>query len=134
MIPSRILGLAASALTILALGACGGGSDKEDAEQTVRDIASATSDSDGDKFCGLVTDEFLEQTTGAKGDKAKDACKKQIDSLKDADLKVNKITKTEVDGDNATVTAELESSGQKRPQVFKLKKEDGDYKLASANQ
>ncbi len=134
MIPSRILGLAASALTILALGACGGGSDKEDAEQTVRDIASATSDSDGDKFCKLVTDKFLEQTTGAKGDKAKDACKKQIDSLKNADLKVNKITKTEVDGDNATVTAELESSGQKRPQVFKLKKEDGDYKLASANQ
>ena len=134
MISPRILGLAASALTILALGACGGGSDKEDAEQTVRDIASATSDSDGDKFCDLVTDEFLEQTTGAKGDKAKDACKKQIDSLKNADLKVNKITKTEVDGDNATVTAELESSGQKRPQVFKLKKEDGDYKLASANQ
>ena len=134
MTSSRILVLAASALTILALGGCGGGSDKENAEKTVRDIASATSDSDGDKFCGLVTDEFLEQTTGAKGDKAKDACKKQIDSLKDADLKVNKITKTEVDGDNATVTAELESSGQKRPQVFKLKKEDGDYKLASANQ
>ena len=134
MIPPRLLGLAACVLTILALGACGGGSDKEDAEQTVRDIASATSDSDGDKFCGLVTDEFLEQTTGAKGDKAKDACKKQIDSLKNADLKVNKITKTEVDGDTATVTAELESSGQKRPQVFKLKKEDGDYKLASANQ
>ena len=134
MISPRILGLAASLLTILVLGACGGGSDKENAEQTVRDIASATSDSDGDKFCDLVTDEFLEQTTGAKGDKARDACKKQIDSLKNADLKVNKITKTEVDGDNATVTAELESSGQKRPQVFKLKKEDGDYKLASANQ
>ena len=134
MISPRILGLAASLLTILVLGACGGGSDKENAEQTVRDIASATSDSDGDKFCGLVTDRFLEQTTGAKGDKAKDACKKQIDSLKNADLKVNKITKTEVDGDNATVTAELESSGQKRPQVFKLKKEDGDFKLASANQ
>ena len=134
MTSSRILGLAASALTILALGACGGGSDKENAEKAVRDIASATSDSDGEKFCGLVTDEFLEQTTGAKGDKAKDACKKHIDSLKDAVLKVNKITKTEVNGDNASVTAELESSGQKRPQVFKLKKEDGDYKLASANQ
>jgi hypothetical protein len=126
--------VAACALAALAFGACGGGNDKEDAEQTVRDIASATTESDGDKFCGLVTDEFLEQTTGAKGDKAKDACKKQIDSLKNADLKVNKITKTEVDGDNATVTAELESSGQKRPQVFKLKKEDGDFKLASANQ
>jgi hypothetical protein len=126
--------IAASLLAAAALAACGGGSDKEDAEQTVRDIAEATTDSDGDKFCGLVTDQFLEQTTGAKGDKAKDACKKQIDSLKNAELKVTKITKTTVDGDNATVEAELESSGQKRPQIFKLKKEDGDFKLASANQ
>jgi len=131
---TRIFGLAALALTILVLGACGGGNDKEDAEQTVRDIASATSDSDGDKFCGLVTDKFLEQMTGAKGDKAKDACKKQIDSLKNADLKVQKISKTEIDGDKATVTAVLESSGQKRPQVFSLKKEDGEFRLASANQ
>jgi len=131
---TRIFGLAALALTILVLGACGGGNDKEDAEQTVRDIASATSDSDGDKFCGLVTDKFLEQTTGAKGDKAQDACKKQIDSLKKADLKVQKISKTEIDGDKATVTAVLESSGQKRPQVFSLKKEDGEFRLASANQ
>ncbi len=129
----RISGVVAC-VAALVLAGCGGGSDKEDAEDVVHGIAEATTDSDGDKFCGLVTDQFLEQSTGAKGDKAKDACKKQIDSLKDADLKVNKITKTEVDGDNATVTAELESSGQKRPQVFKLKKEDGDYKLASANQ
>jgi ABC-type glycerol-3-phosphate transport system substrate-binding protein len=133
MISPRVLGLAASLLTILALGACGG-SDKENAEQTVRDIASATSDSDGDKFCGLVTDQFLEQTTGAKGDKAKDACKKQIDSNKSTKVKVTKITKTEIKGDKATVTAELESSGQKRPQVFNLKKEDGEFKLSGARE
>jgi hypothetical protein len=131
---SRIAGFVASLIAIIALGACGGGSDKEDAEQTVRDIAAATTDSDGGKFCDLVTDKFLEQTTGAKGDKAKDACKKQIDSLKNAELKVSKINKTTVDGDNATVEAELESSGQKRPQVFRLMKEDGEFKLASANQ
>ena len=131
---TRKTGVVACILAAIALPACGGGNDKEDAEQTVRDIASATTDSDGDKFCDLVTDEFLEQTTGAKGDKAKDACKKQIDSLKNADLKVTKVTKVEVDGDKATVTAELESSGQKRPQIFNLQKEDGDFKLASANQ
>jgi len=131
---TRILGLVFCFLAMVALGACGGGNDKKDAEQTVRDIASATNDSDGDKFCGLVTKMFIEQTTGAKGDKAKDACKKQIDSLKSPDLKVSKITKTEIKGDKATVTAVLKSSGRKRPQVFNLKKEDGDYKLASANQ
>lgn len=121
------------ALAALSAG-CGGGNDKEDAEQVVHDIAEATSESDGDKFCDLVTDQFLEQSTGAKGDKAKDACKKQVDSLKNQKVTVNKITKTEVDGDKATVTAELESQGRKRPQVFNLKKEDGDFKLAGANQ
>jgi hypothetical protein len=134
MIPTRILGFISVVVVVLAIGACGGGNSKDDAEQTVKDIASATNDSDGDKFCGLVTTAFLEQTTGAKGDKAKDACKKQIDSLKNPDLKVSKITKTEVNGDKATVTAVLESSGQKRPQVFRLKKEDGKYKLASAKE
>lgn len=118
----------------LTLAGCGGGSDKEDAEDVVHGIAEATTDSDGDKFCGLVTDQFLEQSTGAKGDKAKDACKKQIDSLKNMPLKVNKITKTEVKGDEATVTAELESRGQKRPQVFNLRKQDGEFKLASARE
>ena len=124
----------AACLALLALAGCGGGDDKDDAEQTVRDIADATSDSDGDKFCDLVTTQFLEQTTGAKGDKAKDACQKQIDSLKNAELKVSKITKTEVKGDKATVTAELESQGRKRPQVFNLKKEDGKFRLTSARE
>ena len=128
----RIPGLAAC-VTLVALAGCGGGgSDKENAEDVVHGIAEATSDSDGDKFCDLVTDDFLEQSTGAKGDKAKDACKKQIDSLKGAKIEVTKITKTEVKGDTATVTAELASRGQKRPQVFNLKKEDGEFKLASA--
>jgi ABC-type glycerol-3-phosphate transport system substrate-binding protein len=129
----RIPAVAAS-VACLALVSCGGGSDKEDAEGVVRGIAEATSDSDGDKFCGLVTEQFLEQSTGSKGDKAKDACKKQIDSNKSTKVKVTKITKTEVDGDKATVTAELESSGQKRPQVFNLKKEDGEFKLSGARE
>ena len=108
----------ATCVAALALAGCGGGSDKEDAETVVRDIAKATNEADGDKFCGLVTEQLLEQSTGAKGDKAKDACKKQINSQKNANLKVTKISKTEIDGDKAKVTADLESSGRKRPQVF----------------
>ena len=121
-----------SCVALLALSGCGGGSDKEDAEDVVRGIAEATNDSDGEKFCGLVTEQFLEQTTGAKGDKAKDSCKKQIDSSRTREVKVTKITKTEVKGDRATVTAELEQSGRKRPQVFNLQKEDGEFKLSGA--
>lgn len=129
----RIPALAACAALVALLG-CGGGSDKEQAEDVVRGIAEATNDSDGERFCGLVTEQFLEQSTGAEGDKAKDACEKQIDSIKNTKLKVTKITKTEIKGDEATVTAELSSRGRKRPQVFNLKKEDGDFKLASARE
>lgn len=124
----------AACLAVAALAACGGKSDKEEAEDVVRGIAEATNDSDGGKFCDLVTEQFLEQSTGAKGDEAKDACKKQIDSLKNTKLEVTKVSKVEVKGDKATVTAELSSRGQKRPQVFNLKKEDGEFKLASARE
>ena len=131
---SRTLGIAACGLAALALGACGGGSDKEDAEGTVKDIAKATSDANGEDFCGLITKQLREQLTGSKGDKAKDACEKLIESQKSRKVEVTKITKTELKGDKATVTAELKSQGQKRPQVFELTKEDGKYRLASANQ
>ena len=130
----RALGFAASILAILVLGACGGGDDKEDAEQTVRDIVGATSDSDGEKFCSLVTKELREQVGASTGDKSEDGCKKVIDSQRKREVKVTKITKTEQDGDKVTVTAVLEDSGQQHPQVFELKKEDGELRLASARE
>ena len=43
-----------------------------------------------------------------------------------------RIAKTEIDGDNATVTAVLERQGQRIRQELRLKKEDGDWKLAGA--
>ncbi len=127
----RAAGLAVCAALLVPAG-CGGGSDKEDAEKAVREITQATNDKDGGKFCGLVTDDLLEQSTGATGDRAKDACEKQIDSGKTVRVKLTKIVKTEIKDDRATVTAELEQSGRKRPQVFNLKKQDGDFKLVGA--
>ncbi len=122
----------AACAALLGFAGCGGGSDKEDVEEVVREVTQATSESDGEKFCGLLTEQLLEQSTGAEGDKAEDACRKQIDARKKSSLKVTKITKTEIDGDRAEVTAELEMSGRRRPQVFHLKKEDGDFKLTAA--
>ncbi len=127
----RTPGLAAG-VALLAFTGCGGGNDREDAETVVREVTEATSESDGEKFCGLITERLLEQSTGATGDEAKDSCEKQIDARKTTKLKVTKITKTEINGGEATVTAEIESNGRKRPQVFNLKKEDGDFRLAGA--
>ena len=55
----------------------------------------------------------------------------QIDSIRGSRIKVVKITKTEVNGDDATVTAELEQQGRKGPQVFRLQREDGEFRLTS---
>lgn len=111
---------------------CGGGSDSNgDPEQTVRDFVKATRERDADTFCGrLVTKEFLEQTTGATGDGAKDACRRELKAVRGLDLKLVTIEKTKVDGDKATVNATLTTDGRTGPRTFRLEREDGDWKLA----
>jgi ketosteroid isomerase-like protein len=124
------------ALALLAVAATGCGSlSKDDAEQTVRDFAKATSAADGKKLChDLVSHDYLEKTTFATGDNAIEQCVKQISAAKGIEVKVSSIKSAKVDGDRATVTAELEYQGTKRPQVFNLKKEDGRFKLVSSPQ
>jgi len=123
--PTVLLGVAA-----LLLPACGG-DDRKDAEQTVRDFVKATDDRDGDQFCGeLVTQEFLEQTTGAKGDEAKEACKRQLGAVKGLEVELVTLRKVEIDGDSAKVTAVLNTQGRRQVQLLRLKKEGGDWKLA----
>jgi predicted lipid-binding transport protein (Tim44 family) len=114
----------------LALAACGG-NDPDEADQTVRDFVKAANERDGDKFCGeLVTKEFLEQTTRARGTAAEKQCKDQLRSLKSLHVRLVKIKKTTVEGDRAKVTATLRAQGQTADQVLRLKKEDGRFKLA----
>jgi hypothetical protein len=43
-----------------------------------------------------------------------------------------RIEKTKLDGDSATVIAVLDRQGQRLRQELRLKKEDGDWKLAGA--
>lgn len=119
------------AAAVLALGACGG-NDEEGVEQAVRDFVTAAKERDSERFCGeLVTQEFLEQSTNAKGDKATDACRQQLEAIEGLDLELVKIRRTEIDGDTATVTVALETQGRPQVQLLRLKKEDGDWKLTA---
>ena len=124
------------ALICLLVAASGcGGDDKKDAEQTVRDFVQATRERDADKFCDeLVTQEFLEQTIGATGDKAKESCKREFRNLSGLRVDLVRIAKTEVDGDHATVTAVLDRQGQRIRRELRVKKEDGDWKLAGGGE
>ena len=114
----------------VALGACGGGDDTEDVRQVVRDFVEATNERDGDTLCEeLLTQEYLEQATGATGDQAEDACKQQLDLVTGLKLDLLSIGRVTVDGDEATVRATIATGGQRSPRVFRLAKEDGDWKL-----
>ena len=111
-----------------------GGDDKKDAQQTVRDFVTALQKRDADTFCDdLVTEDFLGEFSGATGDKAKESCKRELNSLTSLEkVKLVKIESTKVSGDDAAVTAVIERQGQRLRQVYRLKKEDGDWKLSGA--
>ena len=121
-------------ICVLALLAGCGGDDKKNAEQTVRDFVTALRERDADTFCDdLVTKDFLGQFSGATGDKAKESCKRELKNVTGLeDVKLVKIQSTKVDGDEATVTAALQRQGLRQTQVYRLKKEDGDWKLSGA--
>jgi hypothetical protein len=114
------------------LGACGGG-DEADVEQTLRDFVSATNEQDAETFCGeIVTQEFLEQTTGATGDKAQDECRRQMRAVRGLNVKFVRVRHTTIDGDRATVTAVLRTEGRPTPREYRLEKQDGDWKLSGS--
>jgi hypothetical protein len=118
-------------LPILALGGCGGGDDEEQIHATVGDFVSAANDRDADTFCGeIVTQEFLEKTTGATGDDAQDECRRQLKAIKGLRVKLVRIGKSEIDGDRATVRVVLRAQGVTAPETLRLEKQDGDWKLS----
>ena len=114
-----------------ALAGCGGGNDQDDAQATVKEFFTAIEKKDADKLCDdLLTKDFIEQSTGASGDRAGQECRSQFKSLQATGVKLDNVGRVRIDGDNATVTATVEAQGQRRPQVFHLKKEDGAWRLA----
>jgi hypothetical protein len=118
-------------LPVLGLGGCGGGDDEEQIDETVRDFVNAANDRDADTFCGeIVTQEFLEKTTGAMGDDAQDECRRQLKAIKGLRVSLVRIGKTEIDGDRATVRAVFRAQGVTAPETLRLEKQDGDWKLS----
>jgi hypothetical protein len=119
-------------LVALAITGCGG-DDREEAEQAVRDFVEATNEKDADRLCDeLLTQDFIERATGASGDDAHDACKQQLELITGLKLALVRIRRTKIDGDEAEVSAELRTQGQRRIQLLRLQKEDGDWRLAGS--
>lgn len=120
-------------LFVLAAGCGGGGGDdKSDVEQVLKRFAKAVTDSDGKTFCNeLVTRDYLEKTVGATGDNAVDQCEKQINSLQQGSFSIAKIDKVVIKDGKATVNAQVMTQGRTVPQLFRMEKQDGKFRLTS---
>ena len=122
--------IAALTCLVALLAGCGG-DDKKEAEQTVRDFVRAVNERDADAYCDdLITQEFLEKSTFAKGDQASESCKRTFKAIKGLNIELVRIVKTEVDGDKATVVAVLRRPGGQIRQRLQLEKDGGDWKLS----
>jgi hypothetical protein len=127
----------AVALVLLALAGCGGDGGDDDAtevRQALQDFVKATNERDGEMLCEeLLTQEYKEKATGATGDRADDACKQQLEVTTGLEVELISMGKTEVDGDDATLRAVLDTDGVRAPRLFRLEREDGRWKLAAGS-
>ena len=118
-------------LLALLAGCGGGGDDKEEAQQTIRDFVEAVNKRDADTYCDdLITEEFREKSTFATGDEARNSCKRQLTAIEGLRLELVRFGRTTVDGDRATVNVVLRRSGQRITQRVKLEKDGGDWKIS----
>jgi hypothetical protein len=118
-------------LVLACLFAAGCGDDpSEKPEQVVRDFVKATNDHDSERLCEeILTPKFIAEATGAKeGDT--DQCKHQLNAVTGLQLSLASVGRARVDGDRAQVSAVLRVQGQRQERVFRLEREDGDWKLA----
>jgi Domain of unknown function (DUF4878) len=123
--------LAAALTAVMALSACGGGDDETQAKDTVRQFFTALQKRDAAKLCDhLLSKDFLKETTLGTGD-SKQECRRQFKQLKTPGFKLVRVGNVKVDGDDATVATVIERDNQAQPQVFRLKKEDGNWRLAN---
>ena len=123
-------------LVLGALASCGGGADDDSkqAEQVVRDFVTATNERDADRLCGeILTQDYMEKATGATGDAAGKACRDQLKLLKGLRLRLLSVADARLDGDNARVGAQIVNGREQQLRVFRVRKEDGDWKLAGAS-
>jgi hypothetical protein len=120
----------AATLLLLALAAACGGDGQKEVRRAVRDFVRATDRQDAAAFCGLVTREYIEQSTGASGDRAERACRQQLRAVRGLSLRLVRIGRVEVDGDRARATAVLDTQGRRQVRRFLLEREDGAWRLA----
>jgi ketosteroid isomerase-like protein len=119
-----------------ALAACGGGADESDIEDAIRGWAKAANERDTKAFCNdFVTDEFAERVSGATGDNARKQCEKLLEATQPGlTIEIREVSKIKIDGDSATAVVNMVAGSAPSDRLFKLKKEDGEFRIASSGE
>jgi ketosteroid isomerase-like protein len=111
---------------------CGGGNDREEVSRTLREFVTALNARDGERFCDdLVTRDFVEKQTFARGDKALSDCKRQLSQVRGLRVRLVDVETVRVEGKRARARAVLSVQGQEQDQVYRLRKEDGGWRIAA---
>lgn len=126
---------AAALVVAIGLAACGSGGrgadDEAKAKSAVSQFFTALERRDAARLCDkLLTKDFIQQTTGATGDRAGKECRAQFRQLRTQGVRLVRVEKVRVRGDKARAVATIRTQGQTLPRVLSLKKEDGDWRLA----
>jgi hypothetical protein len=135
----RTLALLLSALAVVALAglaaACNddddngnGDGEAQAVEQTLRDAAQAWNDGDLDSFLGYFTDAGLESLFDVSREDAEQALGDFIGTL---EIEVVSISNTEVDGDTASLEAEMREGAGVNSYRYTFVREDGDWLIDS---
>jgi ketosteroid isomerase-like protein len=122
-------------LVSCALAACGGES-KSDVEDAIRGWAKAANERDAKAFCNdYVTQDFAERVSGATGGNAREQCEKLLGATqRGLTIEIRDVKKIEIDGDSATAVVSMVAGSAPADRLFKLKKEDGEFRIASSGE
>lgn len=92
-------------------------SDEEKIREVVTDYGAKRGNPE---ICDLVTQRFLEEVSGEKGDAAVEACRADVEAQVREPVEIE-ITRVDIDDDRATVEAEARGNSG----TFELVNEDG---------
>ncbi len=105
-------------------------SDAERVRGVVERFVTATNARDAAALCDQVLSlRFLEAHTGARGERARSLCRRDIASLQDTRLRLVAIEAVRVDGDRAVARARIAYGSVVRRQRLFFRRDDGQWRI-----
>ena len=105
---------------------------KQSDEDKIRDVVATFGQEfgNGDTLCDLFTPRFLEEQFGETGDAATQACVEQVNEQDQDPIGIT-IKSIDVQGERATVEADVDTGDGVEPGTMELENQDGEWLVDS---